>query len=416
MSVETLIAATQAASVAADEQNKVAPPATDASPEPTVTEPPTEETLEEKQLEGEQADETEPDLETQPETSGDFAKYKPLFKDNPELRNILGRERAYSELGQFSEVREIVQRIPTISDAETLVADAESKRVLAQSFREDLPTFVESLKESDPLAFQNFAKNLPDVLAETDETLWVEQARTYTNRVLSNAFSLAQSNGNQELLAAVDTVARSLGISIGQAAPQPQRGNSEVERLRKQIADRDKQDETAQFTTFWDETDGAIISSATSEIESAIKKALPSVEEAQLGRMRKEAYEQVLTLLNSQPQTISQVNAYRDAAMKGKRGIAEHKTIVNFMTQRAKQVIPKAVKSVVDEWSGRVLKLNTEKLKTKTAIAAGTKDVGSGPQGTTSAARTPAPPDGKPRTTNDVWKELNAGTYQPPSH
>lgn len=412
MSVETLIAATTAASVAADDPTKVAPPAAEATPTETpATVPPTEETPEENQAEGEQIEETEPDLETQPESSGDFAKYKPLFKDNPELRNILGRERAYSELGQFSEVREIVQRIPTIADAETLVSDAENKRVLGQTFREDLPAFVESLKESDPLAFQNFAKNLPDVLAETDESLWVEQARTYTGRVLSNAFSIAQSNGDQNLLAAVDTVARSLGISIGQAAAQPQQKNSEVERLRRQIADREKQDADSAFQNFWEETDQVVISAATSEIESAIKKALPTVEEAQLGRMKKEAYEQVLALLNAQPQTISQVNSYRDAAMKGRRGITEHKAIVNFITQRAKQVIPKAVKGVVDEWSGRVLKLNTEKIEKKKAVAAGTKDVGSGPQGTTSVGTGAPPPNGKPRTPNDVWKELQAGTY-----
>lgn len=412
MSVESLLAATTAASVAADDPNKVAPPATDAPPtETTATVPPTEETPEEKPAEGEQVEETEPDLETQPESSGDFAKYKPLFKENPELRNILGREKAFSELGQFSEVREIVQRIPTIADAETLVADAEAKRTLAQNFREDLPTFVESLKESDPLAFERFAKTLPDVLAETDEPLWVEQARTYTGRVLSNAFSIAQSSGDKDLQAAVDIVARSLGISIGQAAAQPQRGNSEVERLRKQIADRDKQDADSAFQTFWDETDGAIIGAATSEIEAAIKKALPSVEEAQLGRMKKEAYEQVLALLNAQPQTTSQLKVYRDQAQKGKRGIAEHKAIVNFYTQRAKQVIPKAVKGVVDEWSGTVLKLNAQKIEKKKAVAAGTRDVGSGPQGTTSVGNSPPSSNGKPRTTKNIYDELAAGTY-----
>jgi hypothetical protein len=412
MPVETLPVET-AASVAAEDPTKTAPSAVEAPPTETpATVPPPEETPAEKPAEGEPIEETEPDLEAQPETSGDFAKYKPLFKDNPELRNIIGRERAYSELGEFSEVREIVQRIPTIADAETLVSDAENKRILGQTFREDLPAFVESLKESDPLAFQNFAKQLPELLAETDEALWVEQARTYTGRVLSNAFSIAQSSGDAELQKAVDMVARSLGVSIGQQPSQPARGNSEVERLRRELADRNKQDADAEFDSFWNETDGAIISSATSEIESAIRKALPAVEDAQLGRMKKEAYEQVLGLLNAQPQTVSQVNSYREAAQKGRRGIADHKAIVNFMTQRARQVIPKAVKSVVDEWSGKVLKLNTDKLNKRKDIAASTKDVGSGPQGTTSAATSlPSNTNGKPRSADTILKELAAGTY-----
>lgn len=425
MSVETIMAD---ASAAAEEQKAASPTAGQSTEEvqkpaeeqPVQDKPASEEIIAEPEVE------QEPDLEVAPETSGDYAKYKkmevvvdgksvPLFQALPDLRNILGREHAFSELGQFSEVREIVQRIPTIADAETLVSDAENKRILGQTFREDLPAFVESLKESDPLAFQNFAKQLPDVLAATDETLWVEQARTYTGRVLNNAFSIAQRSGDKDLQAAVDVVARSLGISLGVAAAQPAQVNTEVQKLRQQIAERNQQDEQSAFNSFWNETDGVVIDNAVSEIESAIKKALPAVEAAQLGRMTKETYGQVLNLLNAQPQTVSQVNSYREAARKGKRGIAEHKTIVNFMTQRAKQVIPKAVKSVVDEWSGSVLKLNTDKLEKKKAVAAGTRDVGTGPQGTTSAAAKLPSSNGKPRSAADIFKELAAGTYTPPN-
>jgi len=70
-----------------------------------------------------------------------------------QLRQIIGRERAFSELapnGSFQELKQIVERIPSLADAEQLVADADSKRTFSQTFREDPMQFAESLKESDP--------------------------------------------------------------------------------------------------------------------------------------------------------------------------------------------------------------------------------------------------------------------------
>lgn len=357
--------------------------------------------------------EQEPNLEETPETSGDFAKYKPLFKENPELRNIIGREQAFSSLGSFSEVREIVQRIPTVADAEQLVADSESKRELGRTFREDPTTFVESLKESDPYAFQKLAQELPGVLAESDPAAWGAQARTYSNAVLTNLAQIAHQEGNQDLLTAIHVVAQKLGARLG-AEPTPQRGNSEVERLRKQAQDRDEADKEAAFNTFWQSTDQVVIDDTVGQIEAAIKKALPSATQAQLQRMVKEGYDRTLELMNQQPQTLSAINQYRDGARKGRQGIAEHKQIVQFITGRTKLVVPKAVKGVIDEWSGQVLKLNTENIQKKTALAAKTRDVGTGPGATTSAAAPTNAGQGKLHT-KEIWDRLDKGTYVPPA-
>ena len=105
MSVESIIATT-AASAGAEEQNKTASPPVEQTTEevqkpgedqPVQGKPASEETVLEPEVE------TEPNLEAQPETSGDYAKYKkveivvdgknvPLFQAFPDLRNILGRE------------------------------------------------------------------------------------------------------------------------------------------------------------------------------------------------------------------------------------------------------------------------------------------------------------------------------------
>jgi hypothetical protein len=364
--------------------------------------------------------EPEVNLDEVPENSGDWSKFKEVFKNNPdlapELKQIIGREKAFSEMapnGSFTEMREILTIIPTVADAEQLVADSDSKRELGRTFREDPTTFVESLKNSDPLAFQQFANELPKVLAETDPAMYSSQARTYSNAVLTNLAQIAHQEGNQDLLAAIHVVAQKLGARLG-AEPTPQRDNSEAARLRKQLDERNQADAEAKFSSFWDQTDRVIIDQSVSAIETSIKKALPSATEAQLHRMVNEAYSKTLELLNSQPQTMAQVNAFRDGARHGKQGIAEHKAIVSYITGRTNLVIPKAVKGVIDEWSGQVLKLNTENIQKKTALAAKTRDVGTGPGATTSAAAPTNAGRGKLHA-KDIFAKLADGSYVPPA-
>lgn len=368
-----------------------APPKVD-TPEGTPTEVPAEPT-----------EEIEPNLEEQPETSGDFAHYKPLFKEHPELRNILGREKAFSELGDFSTVREVMTRFPTVEDAETLVNDADTKREFSRSFREDQSTFISSLKESDPLAFQQLAHKLPEILAETDLRLWQEQARAYIAPVLSNAFTIAQSQQDTELAKAVQMVSQALQMPLGASAPR-QEANPELERLRREKAEREQSDKSQAFDSFWGQTDNAIIESTVGEIEKTLKTAVPQATPQQLKRMVGEVYQKTIETLGAQPQFTSQIQTYRSNAEKGRMGIADHKAIVDFSLRRAKLVIPKAAKDIITEWNSGIIQNGKSEIEKKQAIAKTTKDAGTGPQGTSAVSTTPATTG--PRHLKDVWKDL----------
>jgi len=369
-----------------------APPKVD-TPEGTPTEVPAEEP----------GEEVEPNLEEQPETSGDFAHYKPLFKEHPELRNILGREKAFSELGEFSTVREVMTRFPTVEDAETLVNDADTKREFSRSFREDQSTFISSLKESDPLAFQQLASKLPEILAETDLRLWQEQARAYIAPVLSNAFMIAQNQQDAELAKAVQMVSQALQMPLGAPAPR-QEANPELERLRREAAERQTADKTAAFDSFWGQTDNAIIESTVGEIEKTLKTAVPQATPQQLKRMVGEVYQKTIETLGAQPQFTSQIQTYRSNAEKGRMGIADHKAIVDFSLRRAKLVIAKAAKDIITEWNSGIIQNGKSEIEKKQAIAKTTKDAGTGPQGTSAVSTTPA--TAGPRHLKDVWKDL----------
>lgn len=412
MSLETVLAATEAS--AASAAAPAASPTATPEVKPAIT--PAEEPKPVITAEGQPAqaepliEETEPNIEEAPETSGDFQKYKPLFKDNPELRNIIGREKAFSELGNFSDVRAIVERIPTVEDAETLTSQAENAKAFGEAFRGDRVSFVESLKESDPLAFQALATELPDILAQTDEKLYTEQARVYTNRVMSNTLAIAQQSGDAELLKAAQLVAQFLGVRPGDSPARPGADNSEAARLRKQLQERDEADASSAFNSFWSQTDEVIINSGIAEVERTLKQALPNATPKQMQRMVKETWDKTLENLNAQPQFRAQLDTYRTSAKKGRVGIADHKAIVDFGTRRAKLVIPKVARDVISEWSKEVLQLSKETLDKKKDIAANTRDVGTGPQGTTSAAA-PSNGNAKPRSMESIFQLIESRTY-----
>jgi len=393
-----------------------AAPAPVPTPTPSVTEEPkepltpavvpTEDTPAEKPEvvpAEETVDETEPNLEEVPETSGDFTKYKHLYKDNPDLRNIIGRERAFSELGDFSTVREVISRVPTVEDAETLVGDADTKRELARSFREEPKVFIDSLRATDQLAFQKFTQKLPELLAETDLRLWQEQARAYIAPVLSNAFMIAQNQQDVELAKAVQMVSQALQMPLGAQAPRTET-NPELERLRREKAERENADKTQAFDSFWGQTDNAIIESTVGEIEKTLKAAVPQATPQQLKRMVGEVYSKTIETLGAQPQFTSQIQTYRSNAEKGRMGIADHKAIVDFSLRRAKLVIPKAAKDIITEWNSGIIQNGKSEIEKKQAIAKTTKDAGTGPQGSSAVATTPAAAG--PRHLKDVFKDL----------
>lgn len=357
--------------------------------------------------------EEEVSLEEAPATSGDFAKYKELFKANPELRAIVGREAAFSELGPFSEVKGIVERVPTLDDAEKLASAAQNLDQFGKTYRDDPAGFTEQLKELDPYAFQQLTKQLPQILAETDPSAYREQSVFYTNSTLDNLFARFQNSGNQDAITSLQNVAAMLGVQLGAQRQEMRPDNSEAAKLRKQLAERDAADSKAKAESFWDSANNEYVSSATSEIETVIKKSIPTITDGQLKRMANEVWDGVNLRLQQQPQAMAQIERYKQDVTKGKMGVADRKAIVDFSTRRAKQLIPLVWKEVSAEWSKQVLAANKSKIDLKTGIAAKTKDIGAPPAAVPSAAPPARPNQPKRGGVSGILERIRSGTYQP---
>ena len=407
MSVESLIAATEAsaASATTTEEPKVAPPTTEVPAEGTQQPVEGQPEVPETPVPAETAEvETEPDLDATPETSGDFAKYKPLFTEHPELRNIIGREKAFSELGPFSEVREIVQRIPTLEDAETLASQAENLKEFSETFRGSPAQFAERLQELDKPAFVELVKALqsPEVLENVAPHLLRERVQSDVHRALEATYAQARTD---EERAALQIVARMWNYREP-AVPQQAPVNSELEKLKREKAERENADRESRFNSFYAGTDDAIISTSVAEIQTGIRKAYPQVNEEQLKTLTERAWKNVTQSVNAQPQTRAQVQRYLDDAKKGRDSLQQQKALVSFVTGRNSKQIPVAVKEAVSWLTKQIISTNVAQIDKRKAIAQTTKDVGTGVQGTTSAAAG-APPTPQKKTFNSVMERLN---------
>ena len=397
-----------AASAAATPE--VPPPSTE-TPEPPAAVPGQE--TAEQPTQGVEPEETEVNLDEVPEGTGEFSEFKDQIKSAPKLRQILGQHKAYVEMRgdqPWEEFKGIHERVPTLADAEKLVEESEQARAFGKTYRESPAEFVESLRQSDSHAFTKLVSDLPQILAKTDVNAWRDQAASYIDPVLSNLYGIAARDKNEALAQAVQLVAQSLGIAPGRTASPA--SNPEVEELRKKLQEKEQSEGTQAFESFWGQTDSVVINRTVTEIEATLKKAAPNASEATMKRMVREVYDKTLQALGEQPQFVAQMENYRQGAQKGRQGISDHNAIVDFATKRAKLVIPRVARDIASEWSKSILQTSKQTIETKQAIAAKTKDVGSGPQATSSAAAA-VPKNGK-RTSEDVWKEMESGNYVPP--
>lgn len=410
--LEQKFAKIEGAAASAAVETPVVPTPSTETPETPPAAVPGQETPAEPPIEG--VEETEVDLDVTPEGTGDFSEFKDELKAKPKLRQILGQHKAYTEMRgdqPWEEFRQIHERVPTLTDAERLVEESENAREFGRTYRESPEKFLSSLKESDAHAFTKLVSDLPQILAKTDVSAWRDQAASYIDPVLSNLYGIAARDKNEALTQAVQLVAQSLGISPG-ARTSPM-SNPEVEELRKKLQEKEQSEGNQAFESFWSQTDQIARDTVVKEIETTLKKAAPNASEAQFKRMVKEVYDGMNSSLSSQPQFVAQMDSYREGAKKGKQSISDHNAIVDFATKRAKLVIPRVARDIANEWNKSILQTSTQKTEQKTAIAAKTKDVGSGPQATTSAA-TATPKSGK-LTSEDIFKQMEAGTYVPPS-
>lgn len=400
--------------VAEPEVQATAIPVPDDKPADSV--PPTDQTGEQEQPQVDQPEETEPESEPDLEESAEakpFSEYKDVFKTHPELRTKVARENAFTELfPKFSDAKQLREWFPTQDDAERIVEDSTNLRTMQETFRSDPAGYMDSLRETDAASFQKLVTSLPSYLSQSDPDLYANVARPIVTTVFDNLFEAAQAAGDKALVAQLIEVAgRGLGITLGGYRPQRQDAStSEIERLRKQVQERDEADRERAFTTFTQDVDQQFVSRVQGEIAKIVDGS--TFTDKVKTTIKKSVWESVHASINNQPAVRSEVERLFVKARDGKATKAEQSQLVESLVRRASSLIPGVYKTESAEWAKAVVKRSKEEIANKQRIAETTKDAGSGvgAGGAARPASAPRPPR-QPRTAADILAEARSGTY-----
>lgn len=388
----------------------------------------------EKPVEGEPSAEpepeveaAEPDLEARPELPENaFHKYAqvkvvdekgeqvPLFKFMPELRGIIGRHEAFSELGSISDLRGLVEKFPTPEDVERLTADAEAHAALNEAFRGDPKQFLAKLQETDEGAFRKFAEQLPELYFEADSRGYQNWVTRAAEDVLSGIRREAEARGIAELVEAIDTIGtqafgRRLDARTASAAPDAR--DTRIAELERKLAEQKKGEASEAFTAFQQDVHEEHTEYAVGKIEEAIKKAVPQATPAQLKRMVQESWGKLDATLKAQPQTRQRVQDALKAARTGKASENDKKALIDFLHKRADLSIPVTVKAVISEWTRDVLGARKQQIEKQKQTAEATKEAkgatGSKPATKPVTENKPASPFQRKRSEEEIFASLS---------
>lgn len=358
-----------------------------------------------------EVDESEPEIEEAAEPKP-FSEYKDAFNTHPELRTVVGREKAFSELfPKFSEAKQLRDWFPSQEDAERIVDEASNLRTMGETFRNDPAGYMDSLRDSDPSAYGRLVESMPTYLAQADPSLYTAVARPIVNTVFDNLYDAAVAAGDKDFVAKLTEIAsKGLGINLGGYRPQMNAGTSETERLRQQLKERDDRDRQSGYQSFVQETDDAFSSGVMSHIDEVLNKSTfpEKVKETIKGRL----WTSVNATMKNQPAVKREVETLYAKAQQGRATRAEQSKLIDFLKSRAISQIPSLYKSEAATWAKVVVSKSQADIDRKQVIANTTKDAGSGAGGT-GAAKVGAKPmaPGQRRTMEQVMSDARSGTY-----
>lgn len=320
-----------------------------------------------------------------------------LFKDpkvGKSVRETFYRDAAYRELGTVAEIRAVKDLFP--GGAEDAQSAAQARTDLAELDElyyslnpQDTEHFISRLHEEDAGAFTNLAKSFPDVLFKLAPDIYREQTARQVQDTMANVYETAIAQGagkgqpGENLKNAVDVLSFALFNrpfdKVGRA-PQT-RQSTEATAREKRVTEREQAIETNSFNTFHGSTNTALVNRCINDIKTTVTKLLdktPAKGNAKvLNKIVGEVYTEIDGKLKADKGLTESLRREFKAAKLEKYSDAAKARIVNLMAGRAKALLAKSAKNVVQEWTTAVLG-NSAARQDKLRTGAARKDVTGG--------------------------------------
>jgi hypothetical protein len=191
------------------------------------------------------------------------AKYPNFFKDFPDIRHAIFREKEYTAI------------YPTVDDAK----EAQSNSTDFSNFRDMLQTgtpekfdeFLSGVKQGGPQMLGNMAVNFLPSLYKADRDMYFKVTTPVADSLLKNAYKAAKQSGNENLANAALHIAQ---WALGDARYASGELKTDQPKVESAAADSFSKERDAFYMERYNETQRSVGSEARTKIKAEIKKGL----------------------------------------------------------------------------------------------------------------------------------------------
>ena len=311
----------------------------DTSEEPTEVADETEETSEESETDESSGEELEEEVETpdEDESEGEtgrisFSKLKAsfgkdVFKKMPELRHVLGREQAYTELfPTLDHAREATEAVGALNHFNELVVNG----VVAPIF--------ESLQKNAPEgSYQKFVSNFLPSLKKTDRDAYFAVAEPVVVEFLSAAMNQMVNTNNEIGITSLKNVARMIFGKPELPETRLPEAKLGLDKPDERISQKEQELLASRFADFADDT----VEAATRKVRSILRHEVDPEGKLQ-GSYRDFVLDQIMSestkVLKSDPQYQAKFSRLLRMAQAGDMSYKVRDALVQHFVRRMKEV------------------------------------------------------------------------------
>jgi len=295
-------------------------------------------------------------------------KYKGIFKDNPELRDLIKRDEEYSSVFSSPEVAKVSARKAEVFDA--MRGDILSDKP------ENTQRFIDYvMKDKDGGA--NFAHNILDAIGKHSADLYGEVMQKPIKKALLALYHEGKKFGNKNMMASALHAHQYFFENTDILSPLPERSKPDGNNKEKQEWEKEKEDIQNQVSSAFTRNATEVIQHS---LRSRIKKALEGykLDDYTLRNITNDVARQVDQNLSEDKHHLAGMDSLFAQAKSAKFNEEWKTRIIKAYLTRATQALTPTVKKVLKEAGIKFKEVNKDTARRMVPSGLGGGDRSSG--------------------------------------
>jgi hypothetical protein len=310
----------------------------------------------------EELDQDEDSILHRPTFSEIKTKYPTFFKDFPDMRHMMGREREFTNLfGTVPEAKEAVELLKDYGQLDELVTTGNVK------------DFLSVVKNNDEKVYDSFVGNFLDDLKKQDSDRYIELTMPINEIALRTAYNSGKNSGNKNLMYAAEHLSQFLfgtpAVAHGEKTTIKER--TKVEDKKESTIDKERQEfQQEKGRTLYREFDSEAVRILKSEIIDGLDP-----NNRMSDYLKNRLVDDIITTLDGNLKHDEDHNRLMDSVFKKAEedgfSISYRDRLVRAYLKRARELMPKIRKSIRMKALGGKVDIKKKKEKKSGPITSG---------------------------------------------